>query len=128
MVCANTDGSGKVPPWVIGESANPRCFNGVNLHRLRMQYRSNGKAWVTMNLFLEWLRWFSKRLHHGRKVVLVLDNFSGHKVPTSDIPANIRIIFLPPNTTSHLQPCDQGNIATLKAYCLKKLPRSTHLR
>ena len=78
MLCANADGSDKVPSWIIGESANPRCFNGVNLHRLRMQYCSNEKAWVTMILFLEWLRWFSKRLHHGRKVVLVLDNFSGH--------------------------------------------------
>ena len=50
-------------------------------------------------------------------MALISNNFSGYKVPIADIPANIRIIFLPPNTTSYLQPCDQGITATLKAYC-----------
>jgi len=38
------------------------------------------------------------------------------QVHPDEVPANIRTISLAPTTTSHLQPCDQGIIATLKAY------------
>jgi len=102
MVCTNADGPNKVPRWIVEKSAQPRCFSGVKLHRLRTQYRGNDKAWVTMVLFFEWPKWFSKRLRHGRKLALILDNFSGHKVPIADVPSNIQITFLPLNTTSYL--------------------------
>ncbi|GET59584.1 tigger transposable element-derived protein 4-like [Rhizophagus irregularis DAOM 181602=DAOM 197198] len=32
---------------------------------------------------------------------------------------NITLKFLPPNTTAHLQPCDQGNICNFKVQYLK---------
>lgn len=34
---------------------------------------------------------------------------------------HIRIIFLPANTTSLIQPCDQGIIKTLKSYYCKQI-------
>ena len=37
--------------------------------------------------------------------------------PTIDNLKSIELIFLPPNTTSKLQPMDQGVIRSLKAYC-----------
>ena len=57
----------------------------------------------------------------GRKVLLLLDNFSGHelgveKVGGLDSLRNVKIRWLPPNTTSHWQPLDQGIIASFKLH------------
>ena len=49
-----------------------------------------------------------------KKVALIIDNCPAH--PTIDNLKSIELIFLPPNTTSKLQPMDQGVIRSLKAY------------
>ncbi|CAG8787705.1 15954_t:CDS:1, partial [Acaulospora morrowiae] len=41
----------------------------------------------------------------GRNVLLIMDNCPAHVAGTLDI-ANIEVKFLPPNTTSKLQPLD----------------------
>ncbi|XP_054283402.1 tigger transposable element-derived protein 6-like [Macrosteles quadrilineatus] len=48
----------------------------------------------------------------NRKILLFIDNCSAHK----DIPPlkNVKVQFLPPNTTSKLQPLDQGIIKNFK--------------
>jgi hypothetical protein len=53
----------------------------------------------------EWLRWFA-RLMAGRKVLLLLDNFSGYKLRVDKVGGldglrNVKIRWLPPNTTYH---------------------------
>ncbi|GFW08040.1 uncharacterized protein TNCV_2978091 [Trichonephila clavipes] len=45
------DGSEKITPLVIGKSAKPRCFKGIN--SFPTKYRSNKKAWMTTELFNE---------------------------------------------------------------------------
>ena len=50
----------------------------------------------------------------NRHVLLLLDNFSGHCVEYS--PTNIELIFLPPNSTSKVQPLDGGIIKAFKAH------------
>ena len=37
--------------------------------------------------------------------------------------SNVKLAFFPPNTTSHLQPCDAGIIRTLKAHYRRRLLR-----
>ncbi|OAD77058.1 hypothetical protein PHYBLDRAFT_142571 [Phycomyces blakesleeanus NRRL 1555(-)] len=49
-----------------------------------------------------------------RKVLLILDNFSDHIVDYTS--TNVELLFLPPNTTSHLQPLNSGIIQAFKAY------------
>lgn len=49
-----------------------------------------------------------------KKVALIIDNCPAH--PTIDNLKSIGLVFLPPNTTSKLQPMDQGVIRYLKAY------------
>ena len=49
-----------------------------------------------------------------KKVALIIDNYPAH--PTINYLKSIKLIFLPPNTTSKLQPIDQGVIRSLKAY------------
>ena len=48
-----------------------------------------------------------------RPVVLIWDNCSAHVVPEYHEP-HVRVILLPPNCTSALQPMDQGIIASIK--------------
>ncbi|KAI0997958.1 hypothetical protein K3495_g10232 [Podosphaera aphanis] len=54
-----------------------------------------------------------------RKILLLLDNFAGHELAVRLVGGleglqNVRIAWLPPNTTSHWQPLDQGIIASFK--------------
>ncbi|CAB5352374.1 unnamed protein product [Rhizophagus irregularis] len=57
-LCANADGSHKLPPLIIGKYANPRCFKNVNIGNLPMSYRNNAKAWMLATIFQKWLQEF----------------------------------------------------------------------
>ena len=48
----------------------------------------------------------------NRKIILLADNVSSHKVNLEL--SNIKLHFLPPNTSTQLQPLDQGIIYSLK--------------
>ena len=57
--------------------------------------------------FLGYLReWNAELVKEGCNIALVLDNATCH--PKSVDLSNIELIFLPANTTSHVQPLDQG--------------------
>ena len=115
------DGSEKLPLLVIGKFGQPRCFKGIRT--LPVTYRHNKKAWMTSTLFEEWVRKLDRRLLlEGRSVALVLDNCSAHPHVISDLRA-ITLFFLPPNTTSRLQPCDQGIIKNFKTIYRKQVLR-----
>lgn len=107
----NMDGSEKLRPLMVGKSAKPRCFK--NLKSFPMIYRANKKAWITTELFSEWLRMVDSDMSkQNRKILMFVDNCSAHtRVPHL---ANVRVEFLPPNTTSKLQPLDQGIIQNFK--------------
>ncbi len=74
---------------------------------------------MTHIIFLEWLNAFD--LHVANyKVLLVLDNYNAH-VPLEELLARIQlrntcVLYLPPNMTSKIQPCDADIIRNFKAY------------
>ena len=77
----NADGSDKVEAWVIRKSKNPRCFKNLNHHMLRVQYRHNKSKWMTGLIIEEYLHWLNNKMKaQGRKILLLMDNFSGHEV------------------------------------------------
>lgn len=113
LFCCNMDGTEKKKPFVIGKFEKPRCFRGFNLDAFCF-YKNNSKAWMSSNLFGSWLQEWDDILHKkGRKILLLMDNFAGHKI--TFILKNIRIVFLPSNTTSILQPLDAGIIKSFKS-------------
>ncbi|KAG0139902.1 hypothetical protein CROQUDRAFT_54063, partial [Cronartium quercuum f. sp. fusiforme G11] len=114
LLCANADRTHKLNPLVIGSSAKPKSFRGKPAHYYSFQYTSNKNAWITGQIFASKSFWIQLE---GRKILLLLDNFSSHKAPVKTLNlTNIDVYFIPPNLTSHLQPCDAGIIAAWKAH------------
>jgi hypothetical protein len=80
-----------------------------------MSVQGQSKAWMTSELFLEWLQKLDARFRREKKhVALIVDNAPCHPRPESPL-GNIELVFLPPNTTSKTQPMDQGIIRCMKA-------------
>lgn len=116
MACANASGSISMPLMFIHKSANPRCFKNIRKEDLPVHYCSQKNSWMDSSLFKAWF--FDKFVPHCRsalrdlnlpeKALLLLDNAPSH--PGSDTlvteDGNIRCVFLPPNTTSMIQPMD----------------------
>ena len=118
MVCASMIGE-KVPLLVIGKFKNPRCFK--NVRSLPITYKANTRAWMISELFTSWIIDFDKKFQRqNRNVALIIDNCLAHPDVQSQLKA-IRLVFLPPNTTYVLQPCDQGIIKNLKTQYRKYL-------
>lgn len=121
VICCNEDGSEKIPLWIIGKYAKPRCFKNINMNSLDCEYRANKRAWMTGLLFEEYVRWLDEQMH-GRKILLVVDNCPAHSNNIQGL-QNIELFFLPPNMTSKIQPCDAGIIRAFKMYYRKRFYR-----
>lgn len=112
FVGANMDGSEKLKLLVIGKSKKPRCFK--NIKNLPVLYESNEKSWMTANIFRNTLTELNQRMiKENRNILLFIDNCSAH--PKLSF-TNIKLLFFPPNTTSVLQPMDQGVIRSFKSF------------
>ncbi|XP_024005406.1 CENP-B homolog protein 2-like [Eutrema salsugineum] len=121
VICCNEDGSEKIPLWIIGKYAKPRCFKNINMTGLDCHYRSNKRALMTSVIFKEYIRWFDKKMH-GRKVLSVINNCPAHPKNIEGL-QNIDLFFLPPNMTSKIQPCDAGIIRDFKMHYRRRLYR-----
>ncbi|GFX15150.1 tigger transposable element-derived protein 6 [Trichonephila clavipes] len=105
------NGSEKITPLVIGKSAKPRCFKGIN--SLPTKYRSNKKSRMTTELFNEWLITLNSDMkREKRHILLFLDNFTVHN--NTPPLSNVKLQFSPPNSTSKLQLLYQGIIHNFK--------------
>jgi hypothetical protein len=116
LCCANMAGM-KEELVIIGKSQKPRCFKNVKC--LPLPYTANKNAWMTTSIFSEWLRKWDAKL--DRKILLLVDNCTAH-CTTLQL-KNIKVVFLPSNTTSLIQPCDQGIIRTMKGYYRHEMRR-----
>ena len=104
LVAVNMSGKDKLPLLVIGKYLKPRYFKGVRT--IPLQYEANKKAWMLSHIFTSWLTQLDRKfMKKGRKVAMIVDNCPSHPKIQSQLNAT-RLVFLPPNTTSTLQPCD----------------------
>lgn len=120
LLAVNMTGTDKLKPLIIGKSKKPRCFAGVK--SFPVDYTANKKAWMTSELFAEWLLRIDKQMKiQKRKILLFIDNCPAHNIiPTCQA---VKVKFLPPNTTSKSQPLDQGIIKTFKTLYRKEIVR-----
>lgn len=86
---------------------------------------------MTEAMFDEWFNWFfvpfkrqyAASLGIEQKCILLMDNAPVHgRNINGDVP-DVEVLFLPPNTTSLLQPMDQSVNRVFKSIYLKKLMR-----
>ncbi|XP_066950700.1 tigger transposable element-derived protein 1-like [Macrobrachium rosenbergii] len=117
----------KLKPLMIYHSKNPRALKRIDKHTLPVHYRHNKKAWMAAMLFEDWfvrcfipeVKDYCRENKIPFKILLILDNAPDHPQNIGDINENVKVVFLPPNTTSLIQPMDQGAVATFKAYYLR---------
>lgn len=112
MVAAtDADGSDKLPLVILSKAENPRWLaekpEGVD-------YVGTAKGWMNATTYQTWLRALDDRMKiEDRKVLLLVDNAPSHDLGDTTL-TNVTVNKLPSNTTSFLQPMDQGVIAALK--------------
>ena len=103
----------------VGKFEKPQCFRGIKC--LPVKYKANKRAWMDSTLFNDWLMSFDQKMAaENRKVILVIDNCPAHSKTDRHLKAT-ELLYLPPNATCKLQPCDQGVIQNLKVHFRKLL-------
>ena len=91
------DGSGLLRPLLVGKFTNPRCLK--NVHSLPVTFKHSKKAWMTAEIWKEWLQSVDKKMAQQKwKVLLFVDNCPAHPV----VPRlkAVAVHFLLPNTTA----------------------------
>lgn len=129
LLCANASGTFRCKPMLVYKSENPRVMKGKNKDHLPVFWRSNKTAWVTKTNFKEWflksfvpeVQLYLAKENLAFKILLLLDNCASHGDEVMLAHPDVEICFLPPNTTSLIQPMDQSVIATFKSYYLRHL-------
>ena len=134
LLGGNASGNHKLKPFFIHTSLKPHCFRNVkDLKTLPVIWAANKKAWMKAALFEKWftenfipeVKAYCRRKNIPFKILLLLDNCTAHP-DLSHINPNVKTMMLPPNTTSLIQPMDQGCIATAKAIYKKLTFQKAH--
>ncbi|KAG6937576.1 tigger transposable element derived 5 [Chelydra serpentina] len=124
LFCVNKSGSHKLRPLMIGKARSPRCFHHVNMKALPFEYTNSRNAWMNRSIFEDWFHktfvpavWAHlRKLKQEGKALLLLDNCPAHP-PAENLfshDGKIKLCYLPKNTTSAIQPLDQGIISVFK--------------
>ena len=107
----------KEKPIVIWKSENSRCLRQFDKSLFPVTYFSQAKAWMTGDILESILSKLNRQMvSKNRKILLFMDNAGGHPEELRTKFSNIQICFLPPKTTSSLQPLDLGIINNFKVH------------
>ncbi|GFQ95266.1 tigger transposable element-derived protein 1 [Trichonephila clavata] len=124
LFCSNASGARMLKPLMLNRSLHPRALKGKNIAELPVHFVANKKAWVTKAVFITWfndcfvpeVKQYMIDMGLPFNVLLIVDNAPCH--PCIEHP-NVKVVFLPPNTTSLIQPLDQSIIACFKKHYVK---------
>lgn len=128
LLGGNAEGDVKLKPMLVYTAENPRALKNTHKSTLPVVWRANKSAWVTTSLMYDYIHnylspfisRYTAENNLSNKALLIVDNAPGHPHDMTNWCDNIHVVFLPPNTTSLIQPCDQGIIATFKAYYTRR--------
>lgn len=128
LLGANAAGDCRLKPMMIYHSENPRALKNYVKSSLPVHFKSNKKAWMTGDLFTTWfsdyfkpaVETYCKQQQIPFKILLLLDTAPSHPRLVIDAHKEIKVVFLPPKTTTLLQPMAQGIMALFKSYYLRR--------
>ena len=133
LLGGNANGDFKLKPLLVYHSKTPRAMKGISKSSLPVIWESNKKSWITMKIFQNWftkhfcpsVKRYCEFKKLEPKALLLIDNAPSYPTHLSDITTCIPVerVFLPPNTTSLIQPMDQGVISNFKGYYLRRTSR-----
>ena len=103
----------KFKPVVIGKLQNPKALKNVDPATLPVHYYGQQNAVMDQQICYHWftnclIPEIEYKFGQNAHVHLLLDNFKGHPCDLSNISPLVQVSYLPPNTSSTLQPMDQG--------------------
>jgi len=120
IFCAtNATGTEKMALTFIHKHKTPRAMKNLNYKNLPVYYYWNKKAWMQVSIFNDILLKLNEKMKRKRrKIVLLIDNAPVHLIldETQEKLDCVEVKFLPPNTTTALQPCDAGIIHSFKCH------------
>ena len=85
----------------------------MNHKKLPCSNKGSRNAWMTTFFWSSWLREpTSNMVLQKRHILLFVDNATSHRM-NAEL-SNTKVVFIPPNCTSVLQPMDQGVVWSFK--------------
>ncbi|NXK16103.1 TIGD4 protein, partial [Arenaria interpres] len=118
-VGTNMDGSEKLPLLVIGKNKSPCSFKDVR--SLSVDYEANDMAWMTSEVFEQWMHKLDDRFQaQQRQVVILVDSLPAH-TEVENL-KSVKLAFSPPDSSSCIA-MKEGVIRSLKVkyrHCLIK--------
>ncbi|KAJ1184176.1 hypothetical protein NDU88_000986 [Pleurodeles waltl] len=119
IVCANSFGTEKMRLLVIGRSKKPRCFKGVTMDALPVQYEADLYTRLSVNIFQKWVHGIDACMRRaGRQILLFIDHCTAHNIGDLD---NVKIVILPSKSPSVLKSVDQEVIRSLRKNYRKQI-------
>ncbi|KAM3820995.1 tigger transposable element-derived protein 1-like [Vipera latastei] len=116
----------KLKPFLIHKSEDPPCEN-IGQETLPVYYQTDQKAWMTQVFFEDWFvncfipqvqeYCFQNRIPF--RILLLLNNAPGYPPHLDDVHSDVKVVYLPKNTSPFLQPMDQGAVSIFKACYLR---------
>ena len=96
----------------------------VPTHPAGLHYFANAKSWMNIEIMKHILGRVDRQLKlENSHVILFLDNAPSYPEPLQDPPEFFKLVYLPKNATSKLEPADIGVIRNVKAKYIKLLVR-----
>ncbi|KAE9541635.1 hypothetical protein AGLY_003626 [Aphis glycines] len=113
LICANSDGTEKLNPLVIGKHLKPRSF--INNKSFPCEYSVKNTKLMTNEHFCSWVKKLDKSMiTKNRKIVLIVDTSSTIQ---KDIELkNVELVFFPSYITKKRQPMNSDVINVLKQF------------
>ncbi|XP_058035898.1 histone-lysine N-methyltransferase SETD2 isoform X1 [Ahaetulla prasina] len=116
----------KLKPFVIHKSEDPYVFQKDTIP---VHYQSDRKIWMTHILFESWLmtyfvpqvKDYCSQMRIPFKILLIFGSAPGRPSNLDNLQADVKVVYLPKNTSPLLHPMDQGAIAAFKAYYLREV-------
>uniref|UniRef100_UPI00358ECFDF tigger transposable element-derived protein 1-like n=1 Tax=Myxine glutinosa TaxID=7769 RepID=UPI00358ECFDF len=123
LFAMDASGTCRLKPTVVHRAKRPRAYKGCNMNKLNVHWLTSKKGYMSAKLSQDWLKEafipevedFCKSQNIRLNILLLLDNAPGHSPLLRAEHPNVKVEFLPPNTTSLIQPLDQEVISVVKA-------------